>query len=112
MNIPSESPIDRFVATGLFFENQDSRCISWAEIQSLFVIEGVSPRWAIQAAINSFYAQAHLYFTERSDWYGFFEQWSWYQPDVNVSTEMAWASMSAYAQENVNRLSIARKWLS
>lgn len=112
IHLPSESPIDRFVETGLFFENQDSRCISWAEIQSLFVMEGISPQWAIQAAINSFYAQAHLYFTERSDWYGFFEQWSWYQPDANVSAEMAWASMSVYAQENVNRLSIARRWLS
>lgn len=110
--IPSESPYDHLLETGMFFENQDKRYITWSEVQSLCSIDGVSPRWAIQTAINSFYAVEHLVFSEESGYRDYFAQWSWYQPDSSVSEKMAWESMSEYAKANVKLLSVARRLLS
>lgn len=110
--IPSDSPYDQLLETGMFFENQESRYITWSEVQSLCVIDGVTPQWAIQTAINSFYAAEHLVFSEQSGYRDYFCQWDWYQPDNSVSEKMAWESMSECAKANVRLLSVARRLLS
>lgn len=110
--IPSDSPYDHLLETGMFFTDQDMRYITWSEVQSLCSIDGVTPRWAIQTAINSFYAAEHLVFSEQSGYRDYFFQWDWYNPDESVSEKMAWDTMSEYAKANVKLLSVARRLLS
>lgn len=41
--IPSDSPYEHLLETGMFFTHQDMRYITWSEVQSLCSIDGVTP---------------------------------------------------------------------
>lgn len=110
--IPAESPFQHLQETGMFFEDQESRYISWSEVQSLYKIDGISPRWALQTEINSYYAAQGLVFSKQSGYRDYFCQWDWYHPDESISEQMAWDAMSEYSKANVKLLSVARRLLS
>ena len=109
--LPAASPFQHFQETGSFFADHNTRYISWAEIQSLYKIPGVSPRQAIQTEINSYYAEMGLVFSVQSGYRDFFCKWDWYTPEETVSEQMAWDSMGKIAQVNIKRLCFARQML-
>lgn len=110
--LPAASPFQHFQETGSFFADHNTRYISWAEIQSLYKVPGVSPRQAIQTEINSYYAEMGLVFSVQSGYRDFFCKWDWYTPDETVSEQRAWNSMSEYSKANIKLLSVARRLLS